>query len=217
MFKNTLTKEILSPNQIEALRSIGLSVRINHSETTKNPRDVDVKSVWVGVDTPTLAHKIDLGESFDDYVKNYCHEVLDCTPDDIVWSTVYTTHHNNCTSYSLEKSKNEQESYITGFIYRTKDELRKTCDSERIGKKIRELTKLSFKEELESYQDWLNGEVYSISVYSIETGVIIGQADSLYPDDKLNCFVEIMTAIDNILVKNNFEKLEVLVSKLETN
>ena len=93
------------------------------------------------------------------FIKNYCHEILKCTTDDIVWATVIK-HAARNPSFSLKYKGYSFSNGVGGFIYMTKDEIREKYGVKRVTSKIREKVIAQFEKDLELYTTWFNSNIY---------------------------------------------------------
>lgn len=145
----------------QVLLASGLSLELTQEEDATSPRD-NVDSTFVGGETSIPKH-VDKGKCFDDFVKNYCRVIHDCEPSDLVWATVYQYKHTGVT-YRLKPFDCPWDSGIAGFIYRTKKELCKQYNVERITESIEKEVMDDFVSELDDYTRWANGEVYKVQI-----------------------------------------------------
>lgn len=199
---------------LEGLKRAGLKVVVSHDEFCDSPREWgDHKSTWVGVDAPTQTDIVDTGACFDDYVRNYCRQILGCTPNDIVWSTVYKLEHDGVV-YKTSPFDGRWDSGIQGFIYRHKEDVRNELGFSRLSKDTEEEVRQELKKEVELYSKWANGEVYQIAVYNED-----GEDISEYSWDGIISInnkgeESIMTNhLEDILRENGYPKMKELLAK----
>lgn len=145
----------------QRLLAHGLTLELHNDDDPINPRD-DSSSVFVGGEVRHPGN-IDKGECFEEYVKNYCKEILGCGIDDIIWATVYKYSHSG-VSYSLKPFSCPWDSGVTGFIYRTKADIRKEYDIKRITKKVIKQVNQELEYDISDYNSFVSGSYYGISV-----------------------------------------------------
>ena len=145
----------------ERLETHGLIGTVEFDCVAETPREWH-NSIFVGADTP-MRGDIAMGDSFSDYVANYCQQVLDCKESDIVWLPVYKYSHSG-VAYATTSFNNRWDSGLFGFIYQTKMDLREEFCVKRLTKSIIEQAKKNLEGEIKDYSVWANGDVYSINI-----------------------------------------------------
>lgn len=141
----------------------GLKLKLSQDDSAISPRET-CQSVFVGGEV-RIPHDVDKGQCFDDFVRNYCRQVLECKVTDIVWATVYKYEHGG-VEYSLGSSSCPWDSGIAGFIYITKEELRSHHGVKRITQQLYDLQVSWFAGELKDYTAYCNGDIYGIEIFS---------------------------------------------------
>ncbi|MBO6225339.1 MAG: hypothetical protein J6N72_07820 [Psychrobacter sp.] len=198
------------------LEEHGLTVEVCQDSTADSPRTW-TDSTFVGGEV-RVPREVDRGSNFEEFVANYCRDILSCKITDIVWLTVYKYEHSG-VAYSVEPFGDRWDSGIAGFIYETKEALRKEHNVKRISAKISESVKNRLTGEIETYSNWANGDVYEVGIesanqeYTRYMGWLLDEGDNL--DTVANELIEeVLYEIDNN--KDNLA-IELAVSGLDDN
>lgn len=172
----------------------GLILDMDYDHSPISPRDY-ASSVFVGGEVNVPSY-IERGDCFEDFVRNYCREELNCKPSDLVWAQVSKYEHGS-VDYFIGQPSCKWDGSIVGFIYETKENLRKEYGVKRISKKISDQITAYFSGEMEYYTRWANGDIYQITVSGADDYL----SDSLSGVDNCADHVDntVNEYIDNIL------------------
>lgn len=157
-------EQFLDDEVIKALNAQGLDPIVCFDEFSDDIRE-GRSSTWVGIDTDTRLDIVDKGNCFDDYVANYCKVILNCTVDDIVWSTVYKYEHSGIC-FNLTGFNCRWDSGIHGFIYMTKEQVRNEYGVKRVSQKLYDRVIETFEKEVKAYSKYINHEYYAVTLKS---------------------------------------------------
>lgn len=134
----------------------GLTIRIEQDDDPMSPRECDnlgTMAYWhrnfkLGDDQPA--------QSPDDFEKDYLSNIEKSGG---IILPLYLYDHSglvmNTTGFSCPWDSGQ-----VGWIYVTADDIRKECSTKRISKQLREQVTKSLRAEVESYSQYLSGEVY---------------------------------------------------------
>lgn len=173
---------LIKPATESLLLAHGLMLEIDQDEYATSPREHS-DSVFVGgeVDVP---QNIDKGASFDEFVANYCRDILSCKTSDIVWSAV-TKYSHGSVKYYLGETGCQWDSSIIGFIYLTKQQVRELYSVKSITKKTIDEVLSRFEDELKDYTSWANGELLALQVTGKADDSFYARYDSIRNEDDL--------------------------------
>lgn len=207
----------------------GFTINIERDDMPESPRD------WDNLGTMVCFHRdYKLGDetniSKDSYSRynNFGNEEhVECNSwADIKEQIRYKTHYNNdevavilplglydhsgITMYIIGDKKNTQymdwDSGQVGFIYVTKDKLRKEYSVKNVTKATLEKAEKILRDEVKIYDNYLTGEVY---VYSA-AGEVVG---GYYGDEGIKQAIEDAKAVIDYKVKELAEKRALLTKK----
>ena len=117
------------------------------------------KSHWVASPDDVIDTSIPLGKNPHEHWENIRREQLKIKKSDIAIAYPITKYEHGGISLSLGY-KSGWDCGVVGFIYVTKEQIRKYYDVKRITKSILEHAKNRPQSELDTLTSWLNGEVY---------------------------------------------------------
>lgn len=157
-------QSVISKETHDRLTKNGLTLEIREETGEVSYPRYSTTTSFVGGDIE-VPREVDKGECFNDFVKNYCHDILDCKPSDLVWAEVNKHEHHN-VHYSLQAEGWSFSNSIAGFIFISKADLRKELGIKRITKEVEDATLLRFTSELERYSHYCNGEVYLMTIHN---------------------------------------------------
>lgn len=135
----------------------------------QSPRDY-AKTSFVGGEIEIPKH-INQGLRIEDFVENYCREVLKCKPDDIIWAEV-NKHEHHSKTYSLKPFGWSFSNSTAGIIYISKADVRKDYGVKRVTKSLEDTVISRFADELKRYTQWVNGRVYLAAIKNDKDEVI---------------------------------------------
>ena len=158
-----------------------------------NPRERD--NLGTILITPKLSHwvaspdddvidtSIPLGNDPYEHWENIRREQLQLKKSDIAIAYPVNKYEHGCISLSLGHKSGWDYSTI-GFIYATKEQVRKCYGVKRITKGILEHAENCMQSELDTLTNWLNGECYGwkITEYALDDGLDweVGTIDSCW-------------------------------------
>lgn len=156
-----------------------VSFRIFHDSDAESPRE------WDNLGTFIMQHnryefgdrkfetsdiRISFEEDFEYHLK-YAH---DCTLKDVIYLPIYMYDHSGQTINTTGFNCTWDSGQI-GYIYATKEKLRKEYSVKRISKRIIEIVEGIMKSEIEILDQWVQGDTYG---YEVEYDD--GTSDSCY-------------------------------------
>lgn len=162
MYFENLASDVLDDEIINDIKAQGLTPVVVVDDYCEDFRE-GLDTTWVGVDVSTRLDVVDKGNCFEDYVADYCKQILDCTINDIIWATVYKYEHSG-VCYNLTGFSCPWDSGIDGFIYMTKEQARKIYGVKRISSKLHDKIQNTFEKEVENYSTAINSSFYSVSL-----------------------------------------------------
>ena len=162
---NTLRDYMIKDETDKRLAMHGFNIDIGNDQDADSPREW-MDSVFVGgeIKIPSDS-EVDRGENFEEFVHNYCRDILNCKITDIIWLPVFKFDHTG-VAYSVTPFSDRWDSGRAGFIYETKENIRKEHNVKRISQAIKEQTEARLTSEIETYSLWANGDVYYAQVTS---------------------------------------------------
>lgn len=163
----------------------GLEFVIENAVGYDSPRDEET-STLVGVDVE-LPGDIELGVSFNDFVANYCGQVLDCTIDEIVWTGV-VKHGHSGVAYSTEMPTGKWSSHYEGFIYLKNDTIKDEYGVETIDQDLKNRVLDRFSDEMKEFTAWCVNDAYDLEIMSVDKK----HKDSSY------CVFNVNNAVDRV-------------------
>lgn len=158
-----MRKFLIDPTTENRLLTHGLTLAIGYDTGCESPFDWG-SSNFVSDDND-LSSDIESGESFKEFVSNYCHEVLDCYESDILWVPV-SGYLNGADGYALAPNAPYREFNAAGFIYALKSDIYSEHNVTRISPKLRETVLKKFAREIALYTAWTRNDVYTVRVES---------------------------------------------------
>ena len=143
-----------SPRQQDNLGTILIAPKLSH---------------WVASPDATVDTSIPFGNNPYEHWENLRHEQLQLKKSDIAIAYPITKYEHGCISLSLGHESG-WDYCAAGFIYATKEQVRKCHDVKRITKSILERAEKCLQSELDALTNWLNGEVYGwlIKEYALD-------------------------------------------------
>lgn len=170
-------------------KNLGLTIHIRNSDSELNPlRHSDLIIVGGGGHDAisTVANfnieKSMHGNKIEDAVRNYAKQ-YDVDQNDMLWWTIHTHRHGGITlDTQLIKDTYVFEVGIGGFIYMSKKMVREEYGVKRISSAIKDKVEAQMKASLRELADWINGDVYSISIYDADDDLVDG-LDGVIADD----------------------------------
>lgn len=192
---------LIKPSTELRLLSHGLSADIYALDNPKSPR-IATDSIFVGEDTQAPDF-IDKGESIDEFVGNYCEQVLSCDKDDIVWRGVHKYTFNGRTEYVLAENDCIWDATVIGFIYKTKEVVFRSFNTTHVSAVIDHEVAAQFEVELARLARFYNLEIFEAVVggdddnqYQVSLG-IEGVGNQI--DNEVNELIDSIVEItDNI-------------------
>lgn len=163
----------------------GLEFVIENAVGYDSPRDEET-STLVGVDVE-LPGDIESGISFNDFVADYCGQVLDCTIDDIVWTGV-VKHEHSGVSYSTEQPSGEWSSHYEGFIYLRNETIKDEYSVKTIDQELKNKVLERFSDEMKEFTAWCVNDAYDLEIMSVDKK----HKDSAY------CVFNVNNAVDRV-------------------
>ena len=167
------------------------------------------KAHWVASPDDVVDTSIPLGNNPYEHWENLRREQLQLKKSDVAIAYPITKYEHGSISLSLGWQEGFDYSTI-GFIYITKEQVRKCYGVKRITKGILEHAENCLQSELDTLTNWLNGEVYGwqIKEYALDDGLDWEEVDMLDScwgyldqDDALNDMKDML----NHLTKNESE------------
>ena len=117
------------------------------------------KSHWVASPDATVDTSIPFGNGPYEHWENIRREQLQLKKSDIAIAYPITKYEHGCISLSLGHESGFDHC-AAGFIYATKEQVRKAYGVKRITKSILEHAENCMQSELDTLTNWINGEVY---------------------------------------------------------
>lgn len=166
------------------------------------------KSHWIGGDDGLVDMSIELGDSPYEHWENIRREQLRFLKSEIAFDCPLTKYEHGEISLSLGYKQGWDYSVI-GFIYVTKEQVRKWYGVKRITKAILERVENHLEAEISELSSWLNGDCYGYCVYEVQYDELgdIAEYEMIegcwdYVGDIDYCQSELKTAIENILARS---------------
>ena len=139
------------------------------------------KSHWVASSDGVVDTSIRLGNNSYEHWENLRREQLNLKKSDIAIAYPITKHEHDSISLSLGY-KSGWDYGVVGFVYVTKETLRKEYNVKRITKSIIERAETRLQSELNTLANWLNGDCYGwqIKEYALDDdGLDCEEVDTL--------------------------------------
>lgn len=187
---------------------------IEYDTDATNPREWDNlgtiliapnKSHWVAGADDTVDMTVDKGDSPYEHWENIRREQLKLLKSEIAFAYPITKYEHGNIRLSLGY-KSGWDCGVIGFVYATKEQVRKCYGVNRLTKTIIERAENCVQSELDTLSDYLNGNCYGYRIYEVsydELGDIAeyNELDSCwdYVGDIDYCLSELQNAIKNIL------------------
>ena len=122
------------------------------------------------------------GSKIEDAVRYYAKE-HNVDQNDMLWWTIHTHCHSNLSlDTRIFKDTYIFEVGIGGFIYMSKKMIREEYGVQRISKKIASMVEEDARSSLKTLAQWINGDVYHLSIKDADDEIIEGM-DGVYIDD----------------------------------
>lgn len=135
------------------------------------------------------------GSKIEDAVRYYAKE-HDIDQNDMLWWTIHTHRHSNLSlDTRLIKDTYVFEVGIAGFIYMSKKTVREDYGVQRISKKIESMVEEKARSSLKTLAQWINGDVYHLSIKDADDEIIEGM-DGVYVDDDGTFDSSVMELLD---------------------
>lgn len=194
----------------------GFKINFYQDECPESPRE------WDNLGTMVCFHKRDsLGDKHDidadnfsgwDEMERYLEKELDAT----IILPLYLYDHSGITMNTKGFSC-PWDSGRVGFIYIDKDKIRREYSVKRISPQLRQRVTKYLENEVETYDQYLRGEVYGFSIEDAD-GDQLDSCWGYYGDDGIEeatkeCKATIDSHITEQNAKKHFPKVEVFVTK----
>ncbi|MBO6225875.1 MAG: hypothetical protein J6N72_10610 [Psychrobacter sp.] len=153
-----MRKHLIKPCTELSLLSHGLTLDLYLDENAENPRNHS-KLMIVGVDVK-IPDYVERGSSLEEFVDNYCSQVLHCGKDDIVWRGIHRFIFNDCVEYAVAASNSVWDPTVIGFMYVYKRTLRENLKIYNIDGRAEYKVTAQLEVELERLARFENKEVY---------------------------------------------------------
>lgn len=189
---------------------------IEYDHDATNPREWDNlgkiliapnKSHWVASPDDVVNTDIAMGNNPYTHWDNIRREQLQLKKSDIAIALPITKYEHGNISLSLGY-KQGWDYGVVGFVYATKEQVRKCYGVNRLTKSIIERAENCIQSELDILSDWLNGYCYGYRVYEVEYNELgyienYTELDSCWSfiGDMDYCQSALQTAIEYILKK----------------
>lgn len=173
----------------DEIESRGFAIEIARSDSELNPlRHSDFVIVGGGghgaiasvanTNIPLDHH----GSKIEDAVRYYAKE-HNVDQNDMLWWTIHTHRHSNLSlDTRIIKDTYIFEVGIAGFIYMSKKMVREEYGVQRISKKIEGMIEENARSSLKTLAQWINGDVYHLSIKDADDEIIEG-VDGIFIDD----------------------------------
>jgi hypothetical protein len=122
----------------------------------------------------------------------------DLTLDDIIYEPVFMYEHSNI-ALSINPFGCSWDSGQLGYIYEEKENIRSEFNKKRISTNLNRLIEVRLEKEIEEYDNYINGEVYSIKVTEEDSGEQIDEVNPIYGDCNLKSMIQFL--------KNHYESI----------
>ena len=176
----TLKARLPNGNKVQA--------ELLYDQHATNPREGDnlgtiliapSKAHWIANRDSTVDTSIPFGNSTYEHWDNIRREQLKLKKSDVIGYPITKYEHGEI---SLQLGYKQGWDYtVSGFVYVTKETIRKCYGVDRITKSIIERTKTCIQSELDMLAAWLNGECYGwqIKEYALDDGLDWEEVDTL--------------------------------------
>lgn len=179
-------KLFIGSNVRAAVNRSGFTVEVKSSKKPKNPRAIFKKTSTFVTEASRAAIGADdiladkkWGTCIDDAVSSYISQNgLDSK--DILWWPVYA-YINGKVSYSIRPFTCKINSGIVGFIFESKDILRKQYGVKRISSTISGEVLARIHDEMCLLSRWANNEIYDICL--LKDGAVVDSISEIYFDE----------------------------------
>lgn len=158
----------------------GYNINIEYDEYSESPREWDNLGIMVvfhnrynlGDNNHNIKENEYYSDKLGDYV--YCNnwedvkeQILEVYPDAILIKPLYLLDHSGIT-ISMSDYCDKWDSGQVGFYFTTKKRIREEFDCKHITKKTMLKAENILKEEVNTYDQYLRGDVYSIDVLDVD-------------------------------------------------
>lgn len=144
---------------IETFEHAGFTVEIHPDDSPTSPREWDNLGVMVGWARNSTIGDVRPREDREDWIRDLAHEVSGTDADDlsVEEAEAIVDAHTVITRLYLRGSD-------VGWIYAPRDKILKEYSATEITPEIRANVEACFKGEMETYEQWAEGDVYGFIV-----------------------------------------------------
>ena len=197
-----MTQDLISPEVEAAADKARVTVGIYTDDTPSSPRE------WSNIGKLYMFNNrnFELGDErlsdretfLDNYPdpRTYFAEELDCKRTDIIIHDIQVVFHGNSSPSDLRMMAHDREHPRDGYYVTTKQFIREDQQVKAISKAIMAKVERLMRGEIDTYTQYINGEVYGYTITCDLTGETVDSVWGFYGDDDKYLNEAIKDAID---------------------